>query len=91
MKYLQKVQGKQKAYYDQRAKLPSFKVGDKVLLLLPTDRIKLFLQLRGPFEIVEVLNRVDFRINVNGYIHTYHANILRLYVERKAEISHCLL
>ena len=41
--------------------------------------------------IVEVLKRVDYRVNVNGYIHTYHANILRLYVERKTEASHCLL
>ena len=38
-----------------------------------------------------MLNRVDYRVNVNGYIHTYHANILRLYVERKTEASHCLL
>ena len=59
-------------------------MGDKVLLLLPTDSIKLLLQWWGPFQIVEVLN-------VNGYIHTYHANILRLYVERKTEVSHCLL
>ena len=91
MKNLQKVQGKQKVYYDRRAKPRSFKVGDKVVLLLPTDSNKLLLQWRGPFEIVEVLNRVDYRVNVNGYIHTYHANILRLYVERKTEASHCLL
>ena len=91
MKNLQNVQGKQKAYYDQRAKPLSFKGGDKVLLLLPNDSNKLLLQWRGPFEIVEVLNRVDYRVNVNGYIHTYHANILRLYVERKPEASHCLL
>ena len=92
MKNLQKVQGmqgKQKVYYDRRAKPRSFKVGDKVLLLLPTDSNKLLLQWRGPFVIVEVLNRVDYR--VNGYILTYHANILRLYVERKTEASHCLL
>ena len=38
-----------------------------------------------------MLNRVDYRVNVNGYIHTYHANIVRLYVERKTEASHCLL
>ena len=91
MKNLQKVQGKQKAYYDRRAKPPPFKVGDKVLLLLPTDSNKLLVQWRGPFEIVEVLNRDDYRVNVNGYIHTYHANILRLYVEPKTEASHCLL
>ena len=60
MKNLQKVQGKQKAYYDRRAKPPSFKVGDKVLLLLPTDSNKLLLQWRGPFEIVEVLNVLPY-------------------------------
>ena len=65
MKTLQKVQEKQKAYYDQRAKPRSSNVGDKVLLLLPTDSNKLFLQLRGPFEIVEVLSRVDYRVNLN--------------------------
>ena len=66
-------------------------MGDKVLLLLPTDGNTLLLQWRGPFEIEEVLNRVDYRVNVNGYIHTYHANSLRLYGERKTEASHCLL
>ena len=91
MKNLQKVQGKQKAYYDRREKPCSLKVVDKVLLLLPTDSNKLLLQWWGPFEIVEVLNLVDYHVNVNGYIHTYHANILRLYVERKTEASHCLL
>ena len=40
IKDLQKVHGKQKAYYDQRAKPLSFKIGDKVLLLLPTDSNK---------------------------------------------------
>ena len=91
MKNLQKVQGKQKAYYNRQVKRRSFKVGDKVLLLLPTHSNKLLLQWRGPFEIVDVLVRVDYRVNVNSYIHTYHANILRLYVERKNEVSHCLL
>ena len=66
-------------------------MGDKVLLLLPIDRNKPLLQWRGRFKIVEVLNRFDFPVNVNGYIHTYHANILRLYVEQKTEASHCLL
>ena len=90
-KNLQKVQGKQKAYNNQRVKPRSFKVGDKVLLLLPTYSNKLLLQWRGPLEIVEVLNHVDYRVNMNGYIHTYHANILRLYVKGKTEVSHCLL
>ena len=40
---------------------------------------------------MEVLNHVDYRLNVNDFIHRYHAYILRLYVEQKTEISHCLL
>ena len=90
MKNLQKVQGKLKAYYDRRAKPCFIKVEDKVLHLLPIDSNQLLLQWRGPFEIVEVLNRVDYRVNINGYIHTFHANILRHYVEHKTEVSHCV-
>ena len=41
--HLKKVQIKQKAYYDRRARSRKFDVGDKVLLLLPTDSNKLLL------------------------------------------------
>ena len=41
---LKKVQGKQKTYYDRHARSRKIKVGDKVLLLLPTDSNKLLLQ-----------------------------------------------
>ena len=41
---LKKVQGKQKTYYDRRARSRKFKVGVKVLLLLPTDSNNLLLQ-----------------------------------------------
>ena len=41
---LKKVQIKHKAYYDRRARSFKFDVGDKVLLLLPTDRNKLLWQ-----------------------------------------------
>ena len=61
-----------------------------MLLLLPTDSNKLLLQWKGPFEIVEVLNRMDYQIDVNGVIRTYHANILKQYVERQSVTSHCL-
>ena len=47
---LQKVQIKQKAYYDRRARSRKFDGGDKVLLLLPTDSNKLLLQWKGPYE-----------------------------------------
>ena len=83
------MQIKQKAYYDRRARSRKFDVGDKVLLLLPTDSNKLLLQWKGPYEVVEVVNRMDYKIDVNGVISTYHANMLKQYVERL--IVHCLL
>ena len=85
------MQIKQKAYYDRRARSRKFDVGDKVLLLLPTDSNKLLLQWKGPYEVVEVVNRMDYKIDVNGVVRTYHANMLKQYVERRNELSHCLL
>ena len=90
-KNFKKVQIKQKAYYDRRARSRKFDVGDKVLLLLPTDSNKLLLQWKGPYEVVEVVNRMDYKIDINGVVSTYHANMLKQYVERRNELYHCLL
>ena len=74
---LKKVLIKQKAYYDRHARSRKLDVGDKVLLLLPTDRNKLLLQWKSPYELVEVVNRMDYKIDVNGVVSTYHANMLK--------------
>ena len=47
---LEKVQFKQKTYYDKGVRSRKFDVGDKVLLLLPTESIKLLLQWKGLYE-----------------------------------------
>ena len=62
-----------------------------MLLLLPTDNNKLLLQWKGPYDIVEVVNRMDYKIDVDGIVNTYHANMLKLYVERQDVMSHCLM
>ena len=80
---LKKVQFKQKTYYDKRARSRKFDVGDKVLLLLPTESNKLLLQWKGPYEVVEIVNRMDYKVDVDGVVGTYHANMLKQYVERK--------
>ena len=88
---LEKVQFKQKTYYDKCARSHKFDVGVKVLLLLPTESNKLLLQWKGPYEVVEIVNRMDYRVDVDGVVGTYHANMLKQYVERKNVTSHCLL
>ena len=40
---------------------------------------------------VEIVNRMDYRVDVDGVVGTYHANMLKQYVERKNATSHCLL
>jgi len=80
---LSKSQGRQKKFYDVKGKDRKFKVGDKVLLLLPTDMNKLLMQWKGPFEIMEYRNDNNYRVNLNGRLKLFHANMLKKYVERK--------
>ena len=40
---------------------------------------------------VEIVNRMDYSVDVNGVVGTYHANMLKQYVERKNVTSHYLL
>jgi len=42
---------------------------------------------KGAYKIVEKLGKVDYKINVNGTIKTFRANLLKRYVERKTEES----
>ena len=51
----------------------------------------MLLQWKGPYEVVEVVNRIDYKIDVNGVVSTHHVNMLKQYVERRNELSHCLL
>lgn len=47
------------------------KVGDKVLILLPTKSNKLLMQCKGPYDIVEKLGDMDYKVNVDGKLRTY--------------------
>ena len=62
------MQIKQKAYYNRRARSRKFDVGDKVLLLLQTGSNKLLLQRKGPYKVVKLVNRMDYKIDVNGVV-----------------------
>ena len=84
---LRAAQGRQKHFYDKKAKNRHFQVGQKVLVLLPTDNNKLTLQWRGPFEVKEVVNRMDYKVEVKGKIKVYRANLLKRYYEREVDLA----
>ena len=50
---LKKAKVTQKEYYNRKARDRCLSVGDKVLLLLPTDNNKLHLQWKGPYDIIK--------------------------------------
>lgn len=59
------------------------KEGEKVLVLLPTASNKLLMQWRGPYIIVQKVGSVDYKIDVDGKLKTFHANMLKRYVDRQ--------
>ena len=85
---VRKLDIKQNAFYDKRARSRKFGVGDKVLLLLPSESNKVLLQWNGPYEVLEVVNAMNYKINVKGVVNTYPANMLKLYVERQNVTSY---
>lgn len=78
---------RQKIYYDKRAKAKNIKIGDKVLILLPTKNIKLMMQWKGPFVVLQEPHENIFKIAVNKQERVYHANLLKKYISRDKEIQ----
>ena len=76
-----KMSLKYKRHYDQKAGKRQLKVGDKALVLLPTDKNKLLMGWKGPYEVVEKLSPLDYRIRIGGK--SFHINMLKLYLERE--------
>ncbi|KAK7104926.1 hypothetical protein V1264_019564 [Littorina saxatilis] len=82
---LRKSQDSGKHYYDRKAVNRKFTPGNKVLILLPTDHNKLLMQWKGPYEVEAVVGINDYKVNVGKKSKIYHANLLKLYVERPPE------
>ena len=63
---LRRAKEKQKKWYDKGARKRRLQVGDKVLLLLPTETSKLTMQLKGPFKVIRLVGQNDYVINMDG-------------------------
>ena len=80
------AQEKGKLYFDKKSKRRKFEKNEKVLVLLPTETNKLLVRWQGPYNIVGVLGD-DYRVEVKGKVKTYHANLLKKYIERRIDQS----
>jgi hypothetical protein len=84
---LMKAKNTYKHQDDKRARNRVLRVGDKVLLLLPTDNNKMMLRWKGFFQVVEVFNKFDYRIKIGDKLTTFHINLLKKYEERQEKIA----
>ena len=60
---MEKAQSHMKTWYDKKARVRSFKVGEKVMVLLPLHGNPLQARFCGPFTIMEKLNEVDYIVS----------------------------
>ena len=65
-----------KKYYNRKSRRRHLKVGSKVLVLLPTKTNKLLMSWKGPYEVVEKLSVIDYRIKRGKKVKTFHINML---------------
>ena len=76
-------QKRYKHYYDKKSRKRSYKVGDSVLLLLPTDHNKLTMQWKGPYKVSDIKFDNDYIIMMNGKSKIFHVNMLKKYIPRQ--------
>ena len=80
---LAKNQRKSEKYYNRKARLRKFDIGGYVKVLLPLKTNKMQMKWRGPYEIVDKIGELDYRVKLNdGKVKTYHVNMLKRDVDR---------
>ena len=78
--HMEQAQSRQKSYYDQRALVRQFERGDRVMVLVPTAESKLLAQWQGPYEVLEKLSPVNYKISQPGRRKKeaiFHINLLK--------------
>ncbi|XP_061180784.1 uncharacterized protein LOC133189428 [Saccostrea echinata] len=80
---LEKARKYQRKHYNKRTIDRRMKVGDLVLVLLPTKSNKLLMQWRGPYKVVQKVGDMDYKVEMHGKLKTLHANLLKKYIPRE--------
>lgn len=82
---LRKSKDRYRIQYNKKARSRSFKEGEEVLLLLPTDHNKLLMQWKGPFKIVSKTSVMNYQLDLGKRKQTFHANLLKKYFRRNED------
>jgi hypothetical protein len=63
---MEQASRKQAKIYNRRSRFRKLKVGEKVLLL-PTNANKLLMHWKGPYEVLEKVGELDYKITITCY------------------------
>ena len=72
-----------KKHFDKSARLRTLDIGERALVMLPTDHNKLLLGWKGPYQIVEKIGVCDYRIKIGKHHRLFHINMLKKYIDRE--------
>ncbi|XP_073727643.1 uncharacterized protein [Misgurnus anguillicaudatus] len=90
--HMEKAQREQQAIYNRPAQPREFQPGDRVLVLVPTVECKFLATWQGPFEVIERVGEVNYRVKQTGKRkpdQIYHVNLLKRWHPR--EVMMCSL
>lgn len=77
---MEQAQEAQRRVYNRGAKTGTFNPGDRVLVLVPTIESKFLAKWQGPFEIMERVGEVNYKVYQPGKRkpqQIYHINLLK--------------
>ena len=89
-KNLKSLKKKMKSRYDEKAFERNFKVGDRVLALLPIPGNPLQARYYGPYEVVKKTSDVNYIFKTPGRKKSQqvcHINMLKLYIDRQDSVK----
>uniref|UniRef100_A0A8C5PSV7 Integrase catalytic domain-containing protein n=1 Tax=Leptobrachium leishanense TaxID=445787 RepID=A0A8C5PSV7_9ANUR len=88
--HMEQAQEAQKRVYNRGAKVRSFNPGDRVLVLVPTVESKFLAKWQGPYEIIEKIGDVNYKVHQPGRRkpeQIYHINLLKPWRDREALVA----
>jgi len=90
--HMAEAQTAQARVYNRGAQPREFAPGDRVLVLVPTSECKFLARWNGPYEVIEKVGTVNYRMRQPGRRHptkVYHVNLLKKWVARDALLCLC--
>jgi len=90
--HMERAQREQRATCNRAAQPREFSPGDRVLVLVPTVECKFLATWQGPFELIEKVEEVNYKVRQPGkrkMEQIYHINLLKIWHVREA-LFNCL-